>query len=87
MLNQTSTTAIARIVLLAGILLAFAFLASRSFFPKVTNKDEDGTVTLSTLQPLEGIYLVATLTDPDGRVGADGEVEVPAVGKLTSTPT
>ena len=33
MLNQTSSTVIARIVLLAGILLAITLLASRSFFP------------------------------------------------------
>ena len=33
MLNQTSTTAIARTLLLAGILLAVTVLAARSFFP------------------------------------------------------
>ena len=47
MLNQTSTTAIARIVLLAGILLALAFLASRSFFPAFAQEEiefpENGT--------------------------------------------
>ena len=47
MLNQTSTTAIVRIVLLAGILLALAFLASRSFFPAFAQEEiefpENGT--------------------------------------------
>ena len=38
----------------------------------VTNVDEDGEITLGTLQPLEKIDLVATLRDPDGRVIADG---------------
>ena len=41
MLNQTSTTAIARTLLLAGILLAVTVLAARSFFPAFA--DEDGT--------------------------------------------
>ena len=34
----------------------------------VTNVEEDGEVILSTLQPLEGIPLTATLTDPDGEI-------------------
>ena len=34
----------------------------------VTNVDEAGTVTLSTLQPVDGIALTATLTDIDGTV-------------------
>ena len=34
----------------------------------VTNVDEDGEAILSTLQPLEGIPLTATLTDPDGEI-------------------
>ena len=34
----------------------------------VTNVNEDGEVILSTLQPLEGIPLTATLTDPDGEI-------------------
>ena len=33
---------------------------------EVTNVEEPGTVTLSTLQPQEGVALTATLTDPDG---------------------
>ena len=33
----------------------------------VTNVDEDGDITLSTLQPLEGVDLTAMLTDLDGQ--------------------
>ena len=32
---------------------------------KVTNVEEPGTVTLSTLQPQVGVEITATLTDPD----------------------
>ena len=32
---------------------------------KVTNVEEDGTVTLSTLQPRVGFPVTATLADPD----------------------
>ena len=32
---------------------------------KVTNIEEDGTVTLSTLQPRVGFAVTATLADPD----------------------
>ena len=35
----------------------------------VTNVDEDGVVTLPSLQPEEGVELTATLTDPDGGAG------------------
>ena len=59
--------------------------ATTSVTIKVTNKDEDGTVEFSTLQPLEGIDLVATLTDPDGRIGDNGEVEVPTNGDPIET--
>ena len=34
----------------------------------VTNVDEDGTVTLPSMQPQVGMELTATLTDPDGSV-------------------
>ena len=34
----------------------------------VTNVDEAGTLTLSTLQPVDGIDVTATLTDIDGEV-------------------
>ena len=33
---------------------------------EVTNVDEDGTVSLSTLQPQVGVAITATLADPDG---------------------
>ena len=32
----------------------------------MTNVEEPGTVTLSTLQPQVGVTITATLTDPDG---------------------
>ena len=41
MLNQTSTTAIARTLLLAGILLAVTVLAARSFFPAFAQDEVD----------------------------------------------
>ena len=60
MLNQTSTTAIARIVLLAGILLALAFLASRSFFPafaqEMIDYKENDRIPVATF----------AATDPEG---------------------
>ena len=34
----------------------------------VTNVEEDGTVTISTLQPRVGVELTASLTDPDGGI-------------------
>ncbi len=34
----------------------------------VTNADEDGVVTLSKVQPVVGIPVKATLTDPDGSI-------------------
>ena len=34
----------------------------------VTNVVENGTVTLSTLQPRVGVELTAMLTDPDGDI-------------------
>ena len=34
----------------------------------VLNVDEPGTVTLSTVQPKDGVAVTATLTDPDGNV-------------------
>ena len=38
---------------------------------EVTNVDETGTVTLSTLQPKQGVSLTATLSDPDGFTDSD----------------
>ena len=63
MLNQTPTTAIARIVLLAGILLAFAFLASRSFFPVFA---QGGPEEIEFYENSEDDVAVFTATDPDG---------------------
>ena len=40
---------------------------SRDVAVTVTNVEEDGTVTLSNLQPEDGVPITATLTDPDGR--------------------
>ena len=37
---------------------------------EITNVDEDGTVTLSTLQPQVDVAITATLTDPDN-IGAE----------------
>ena len=37
---------------------------------EVTNVDEPGTVTLSTLQPQLGVAIMATLADPDGVTAA-----------------
>ena len=34
----------------------------------VTNVDEDGTVTMSQLQPRVGVAITASVTDPDGDV-------------------
>ena len=42
--------------------------ASRDVTVKVTNVDEDGMVTLSTLQPEAKISVTASLTDPDGDI-------------------
>ena len=42
--------------------------AMRSVTVKVTNVDEMGTVTLSSLQPRVGVPITARLTDPDGGV-------------------
>ena len=33
---------------------------------EVTNVDEPGVVTLSARQPMAGVLLTATITDPDG---------------------
>ena len=42
--------------------------AEKAVTVMVTNEDEDGTLTLSTLQPVDGIEVTATLTDIDGAV-------------------
>ena len=51
---------------------------------KVTNVDESGTVELSTLQPLEGIPFIASLTDPDGQVPVGEDVVYPVVQAIES---
>ena len=72
MLNQTSTTAIARIVLLAGILLALAFLASRSFFPAFAQEQETVNMNVLTADEIDfdensdDSVAVYTATDPEG---------------------
>ena len=45
--------------------------ATRPVIVNVTNVDEAGTLTLSTLQPVDGIQLITMLTDIDGEVTAD----------------
>ena len=42
--------------------------ASRDVSVRVTNVEEEGTVTLSSLQPEVGVALTASLTDPDGEI-------------------
>ena len=41
---------------------------------EVTNVEEPGTVTLSTLQPQVGVVIMATLTDPDDPTNTDGTI-------------
>ena len=38
----------------------------------VTNVDEPGTITLSSLQPQAGVVLTAVLSDPDGETSGTG---------------
>ena len=42
--------------------------STRAVTVTVTDLDEDGEVTLSNLQPEDGIEIEASLTDPDGRI-------------------
>ena len=76
MLNQTSTTAIARIVLLAGILLAVTVLAARTFLPAFAQEnqmdetisyDENDTEPVATYAASdpEGEGVTWKVTDPD----------------------
>ena len=46
---------------------------------EVTNVEEPGTVTLSTLQPQVGVAITATLTDPDN-IGTDDLTASPGSG-------
>ena len=60
---------------------------------KVANVDEDGTVTLSAVQPRVGVSLTASLTDPDGGVSDlkwqwdDGLTDIEGATSDTYTPT
>ena len=60
---------------------------------KVANVDEDGTVTLSAVQPRVGVSLTASLTDPDGGVSDlkwqwdDGLTGIEGATSDTYTPT
>ena len=44
-----------------------ALFVTRTLAVTVTNEEEEGVVTLTTLQPQESVEISATLTDPDGR--------------------
>ena len=57
--------------------------ATRVVTVRVTNVDEDGVVTLSTLQPREDVELTATLTDPDGASGSTPPVTDTAITSAT----
>ena len=63
MLNRTSTTAIARTLLLAGILLAVTVLATRSFFPAFAQEEPD---MIKFEENSTDSVLVYTATDPEG---------------------
>ena len=70
MSHLPSTTAIARTLLLAGILLAVAVLAARSFFPAFA-QDAGGARVLETVridfeENSTGSVAVFTATDPEG---------------------
>ena len=81
MLNRTSTTAIARTVLLAGILLAFAFLASRSFFPAFALEDE----TIEFAENGPDPVAVYTASDPDDGDTLDWSIVVTDAVNLVDT--
>ena len=66
--------------------------ASRDVTVNVTNEEEQGTVTLLTLQPEAGTELMAKLTDPDDSISGlkwewsrDGNV-IPAATSVVYTP-
>ena len=48
--------------------------ATETVMIKVTNVEEPGTVTLSTLQPQVGVEIIATLTDPDNNLATEASV-------------
>ena len=53
----------------------------------VTNVEEPGTITMTGVQPKEGIALTATLTDPDGRTVGDTLPLSQADVNLSGDPT
>ncbi len=65
--------------------------ATKNAKVNVTNVNEPGKITLSTVQPQVGVLVMATLSDPDGVVGTpswtwnDGGTEV-TNGKANFTP-
>ena len=69
--------------------------AVRGVTVKVTNEEEEGTVTLSSLQPRVGVPITARLTDPDGSISgitwqwydntiSDSDLTVDAIENATS---
>ena len=66
--------------------------AMRGVTVKVTNEEEDGTVTLSSLQPRVGVPITARLTDPDSGVSGvtwqwqRGSTDIEKATSATYTP-
>ena len=66
---------------------------TRDIEVKVTNVNEDGTVTLSAVQPRVGVAVTASLTDIDGAVSgvtwqwSDGSTDIEDATSDTYTPT
>ena len=93
MLNQTSTTAIARTLLLAGILLVVTVLAARSFLPAFAQEnqmdetisyDENDTepVATYTASDPEGEGVTWKVTDPDSADAVHMDFDI-TDGRLT----
>ena len=95
MLNQTSTTAIARTLLLAGILLAVTVLAARTFLPAFAQEnqmdetisyDENDTEPVATYAASdpEGEGVTWKVTDPDATDAAADHLDFDITdGRLT----
>ena len=66
--------------------------AMRDVTVKVTNEEEPGTVTLSSLQPRVGVPITARLTDPDGGISGvtwqwqRGNTDIEKAVSATYTP-
>ena len=64
----------------------------RKVMVTVTNTEEDGVVTLSSVQPVVGIPVTASLDDPDGIISkltwqwSDGDGDIPRATSDTYTP-